>query len=239
VWGRSGIIGLQLHRENISIGVSYDFPVFIKNVANIGAFEIGLELRKLVTPKRKNKTANKKPPKDKQAPVEKVKSTSAQKELAKVHVTDSTVNVKLDSVRVMYRTQARQDSVAASGAAGKIQHQPLILEEATLKFGFMFNSTKLSPGTEQYMEDLAIVLLDNPTLKIRLVGHTDNVGSEKFNLMLSIQRAQKLKDFLLKKGVASDKVEVAGKGMSQPLNDNKTEQKRSANRRVELTILQD
>nr|HPH47513.1 PorP/SprF family type IX secretion system membrane protein [Chryseolinea sp.] len=53
VIGRSGIIGLQFHKEIFSVGVSYDFPVIVTNVGNTGAFEVGLEFRKLVLPKGK------------------------------------------------------------------------------------------------------------------------------------------------------------------------------------------
>ena len=55
VIGRSGILGLQLHKENISVGLSYDFPVVVKNVANTGTVEVGVELRKLVVAKNRMK----------------------------------------------------------------------------------------------------------------------------------------------------------------------------------------
>src|SRR5690606_22759562 len=53
VSGRSGVVGLQLHGESLSIGASYDFPVVKTNVANLNAFEVGIELRKMVNPKVK------------------------------------------------------------------------------------------------------------------------------------------------------------------------------------------
>ncbi len=68
------------------------------------------------------------------------------------------------------------------------------------------------------------------------MGHTDNTGSEKFDLKLSQYRAQTMKDYLVNKGIAASRISVEGKGMKEPLNDNSTDAKRALNRRVELTI---
>jgi outer membrane protein OmpA-like peptidoglycan-associated protein len=112
-----------------------------------------------------------------------------------------------------------------------------VLEKATLHFNFEFNSTNLDNETTDYLDELAQALTDNPELKIKLVGHTDNVGSEKFNQRLSINRAQTLKDYLVEKGVDGERITAEGKGMKEPLNKNETEEDRAKNRRVELTIL--
>jgi type IX secretion system PorP/SprF family membrane protein len=242
VIGRSGIIGLQLHRENISIGFSYDFPVIIKNVANTGAFELGIELKKLVTPKKKNRIVAKKPSvkttqQKKKSNV--MKTAEVQKRsVAKISESDS-VKVKRPATdKTVPTAQLPSDTVKASGAAGKIRHEPLILEKATLRFGFEFNSSSINHETSRYLDDLAKTLIDNPKLKIRLTGHTDNVGSAEFNLKLSLQRAQSMKNYLVKKGVSAACISVEGKGLSEPITDNSTAEKRSQNRRVELDILQ-
>ena len=74
-------------------------------------------------------------------------------------------------------------------------------------------------------------------MNIKLVGHTDNVGSEKFNFKLSLYRAQTMRDYLIEKGVDEGRVVAEGRGMKEPLNENKTEEDRAKNRRVEMTIL--
>jgi outer membrane protein OmpA-like peptidoglycan-associated protein len=91
--------------------------------------------------------------------------------------------------------------------------------------------------TGLYLRDLAQALRDNPELSVRLVGHTDNIGSDGFNLKLSFYRAQKIKDYLIGEGVPASRISIDGKGKKEPLNDNSTEEKRALNRRVELTIL--
>ena len=93
--------------------------------------------------------------------------------------------------------------------------------------------------TTEYLDELAKALIDNPELTIKLVGHTDNVGSEKFNQRLSINRAQTLKGYLVQKGVGTERISAEGKGMKEPLNKNETEEDKAKNRRVELTILYD
>ncbi|HET6539451.1 MAG TPA: OmpA family protein, partial [Chryseolinea sp.] len=134
------------------------------------------------------------------------------------------------------RLKQKQDSLRASADVGNIQHEPLVLERATLDFNFDFNSAAVNQKTALYLDDLAKALNDNPELQIKLVGHTDNIGNEKFNLKLSQYRAQTMKDYLVSKGVAAARISVEGKGMKEPLNDNSTDAKRALNRRVELTI---
>mgnify|MGYP002336112607 FL=1 len=135
------------------------------------------------------------------------------------------------------RLKHKQDSIIAEAIAGRVNHEPLVLEKATLHFNFEFNSATLDKEATQYLDDLAKALADNPELRIKLIGHTDNVGSEKFNLRLSIHRAQTLKDYLTARGVDGTRISAEGRGMKEPLNNNETEEDRSLNRRVELTIL--
>ena len=238
VFGRSGIVGMQLYKENFAVGVSYDFPVVVTNVANTGAVEVGVELRKLVIPRKKiKKPAQRKPSQTQKKAVQKtpvVKPSIAKKPLPPDSINTTKVFEKTD---MSSRLKQKQDSVRASAEAGKFQHEPLVLEKATLDFNFDFGSSEVNEKTALYLSDLAKALKDNPELKIQLVGHTDNVGSEKFNLRLSQYRAQTMKDYLVSKGVEQSRIMTEGRGMKEPLNDNSTEEKRALNRRVELTIL--
>ncbi len=243
VFGRSGIIGLQLYKENLSVGISYDFPVFVTNVANTGAFEIGVELRKLVIPE-KNANRKKKSKTRSQISPRTAKKKPAPKEITIAEKTEQEPStLKSDTIAVQpkddigARLQQKQDSVMTSTTVGKVQHEALILERATLGFNFEFNSVKVNEETARYLDDLARALNDSPELRIHLVGHTDNVGSEKFNLKLSWYRAETMKAYLVGRGVDASRISIAGKGLHEPLNDNSTEEKRALNRRVELTIL--
>jgi type IX secretion system PorP/SprF family membrane protein len=243
VVGRSGILGLQLHKENISVGLSYDFPVVVKNVANTGTVEVGVELRKLVvvSNRMKKRKSQKTATSNQRKPVERrvatAKTPAAENKLAVGTISDTIAAKPVVKDDLSARLKQKQDSVRTSADVGKIQHEPLVLERATLDFNFQFNSAEVNQQTARYLDDLTRALNDNPELQIKLVGHTDNIGSEKFNLKLSHYRAQTMKDYLVNKGVAASRISVEGRGMNEPLNDNSTDAKRALNRRVELTIL--
>ena len=242
VFGRSGILGFQYHNEVFSLGFTYDFPMTADNVANTGAFEVGLALRKLVVKKKGNKDPKSAQNQTGQKPqgkklgatvgVKKPPTPKTQADTTKI----TTTPLKAD---MSARLKQKQDSVITAANAGNLKHEPLVLEKATLHFNFDFNSTALDGETTEYLDELAKALIDNPELKIKLVGHTDNVGSEKFNQRLSINRAQTLKGYLVGKGVDTERIVAEGKGMKEPLNKNETEEDKAKNRRVELTILYD
>ena len=233
---RSGIVGLQFHKENFSVGFSYDFPVVKQNVGNTGAFEIGLEIRRLVDPKLKRKISGRQKT---QSSVK--KSPVPAKPIAKA----TPVKTKKDSVAAKVKPkpdlkttlQHKQDSAIAKAEAGNIRHQPLLLEKVILHFNFEFNSSDLDEESKKYLDDLTAALLENNKLTISLTGHTDNVGSAKFNERLSLYRANAIKEYLVDKGVKSERIKTEGKGMTQPLNGNKTAEEMALNRRVELMIL--
>ncbi|PZO31710.1 MAG: flagellar motor protein MotB, partial [Betaproteobacteria bacterium] len=66
------------------------------------------------------------------------------------------------------------------------------------------------------------------------IGHTDSIGSDAYNQKLSERRAQAVKDYMVSKGVAADRIQIKGMGESQPVADNKTKEGRAKNRRVEI-----
>ena len=243
VVGRSGIVGLQFHNEKFSFGMSYDFPVIIKNYGNIGAFEIGLEYRTPVHPKNrktKGKQAKKAPQANKIVASKKpdkipVPQTLKKDTVAKISQTKvSTPEDTIESVTII-----KNDSVTTIAKAGKIKHEPLIVEKITLHFHFEYNSIDLDDETEKFLSDLSATLTQNENLKLKITGHTDNRGTEKYNLHLSFKRAGEVKKYLIKTGIGPERIIVEGKGMSEPLNDNNTEVERSKNRRVEIAVYSD
>ena len=79
-------------------------------------------------------------------------------------------------------------------------------------------------------------LLDASVVSIKVVGHTDSVGSDAYNQGLSERRASSVAEYLLSQHVAPSKVTSEGKGESEPVADNETDAGRAKNRRVELHI---
>ena len=81
------------------------------------------------------------------------------------------------------------------------------------------------------------LLQDNPDLKLRVEGHTDNVGAKAANQLLSQKRAQAVMGWLIANGIDASRLTAQGFGDSKPVGDNSTEDGRAKNRRVELAKL--
>jgi outer membrane protein OmpA-like peptidoglycan-associated protein len=78
---------------------------------------------------------------------------------------------------------------------------------------------------------------ENPSIEIEIGGHTDHVGSEQDNVLLSQARADKIREYLSQKGISTGRMLAKGYGESKPLVPNDTETNRQLNRRVEFLIL--
>ena len=102
---------------------------------------------------------------------------------------------------------------------------------------FATGKTVILPESEAAMEDLAQFLTDNPEVRILIVGHTDDVGSDQANQRLSEGRAAAVRQNLIMRNISSDRIESEGRGESEPVADNLTEEGRAQNRRVEFTII--
>ncbi|NBA88027.1 OmpA family protein [Emticicia sp. CRIBPO] len=88
------------------------------------------------------------------------------------------------------------------------------------------------------LDDLADHLKENPELRIRIEGHTDNQGDPALNKKLSMERAYNVREYLIKEGIAGKRIEFKGMGDTKPVSPNDTEENRKKNRRVEYTILE-
>lgn len=102
---------------------------------------------------------------------------------------------------------------------------------------FETNKATIKPESTVELERLAKLLVENPTIRLEISGHTDNVGSYRSNQKLSESRAKSVVDYLINLGVASNRLEYKGYSFNQPIADNKTEEGRAQNRRVEFKVL--
>jgi outer membrane protein OmpA-like peptidoglycan-associated protein len=101
---------------------------------------------------------------------------------------------------------------------------------------FDFNKYTLKPGAREKMAKVSGILLAYPGLKLQLEGHTDSVGGDEYNLKLSQQRADAVRDFLAEQGVPVVSITSLGLGKSGPVASNDTAAGRQQNRRVELVV---
>ncbi|WP_192349897.1 OmpA family protein [Algoriphagus sp. Y33] len=90
--------------------------------------------------------------------------------------------------------------------------------------------------TKKSLNELAKFLVENPDMKLRIHGHTDNAGDPGLNKGLSMDRAGSVRDYLIGQGVAFENLRISGWGGTRPLASNATEVGRSKNRRVELEV---
>jgi outer membrane protein OmpA-like peptidoglycan-associated protein len=116
--------------------------------------------------------------------------------------------------------------------------QPIEVNAAvTLKnIFFDFDKYSLKPESKVELDRLVSLLRQNPSVKIRINGYTDSVGTPQHNLQLSQHRAQAVVNYLESKGIAASRLSAKGYGASHPVASNETEEGRALNRRTEVVI---
>jgi outer membrane protein OmpA-like peptidoglycan-associated protein len=102
---------------------------------------------------------------------------------------------------------------------------------------FATDKTDILPTSDAALQELYNLLNDNPDIRIRIIGHTDDVGKDDYNLRLSRGRSESVKKEMVKRGIASERIETAGRGELDPIVPNDSDEHRQMNRRVEIEIL--
>jgi OOP family OmpA-OmpF porin len=99
---------------------------------------------------------------------------------------------------------------------------------------FDFDSSSIKPEGQALLDEVAVILENNPEITGELRGHTDSTGSEEYNLQLSEKRAKAVEEYLENKGIDPSRLTSVGYGERQPIESNETPEGREENRRVEL-----
>jgi flagellar motor protein MotB len=99
---------------------------------------------------------------------------------------------------------------------------------------FDFASDRIRSESTPVLLEIAEAMIRNPDWKLRISGHTDGIGDDESNLILSTRRSEAVRDSLVMSGIASDRLTTAGFGEAQPKDTNDTPEGRAKNRRVEL-----
>jgi len=130
------------------------------------------------------------------------------------------------------------DSSGATALTHDFYLQPLAKgASVTLdKIYFATSKYELLPESYGELDGLTAMLRENPALKIRIEGHTDNLGDFNKNIELSRQRAEAVRGYLTKKGIAPERLETQGFGPTRPVGKGNSEAERRKNRRVEFVI---
>lgn len=101
---------------------------------------------------------------------------------------------------------------------------------------FAFDSYELTPEAQAILDENVMILQDNPDATLEVGGHTDWIGTDEYNMGLSLNRAQAVADYMIAQGIEPYRMTVVGYGEDRPIADNETDEGRRLNRRVELTI---
>ncbi|MDD5169025.1 MAG: OmpA family protein [Syntrophales bacterium] len=127
---------------------------------------------------------------------------------------------------------------AESAATAALQKQMLEKGRATINIEFDYDKSIVKPQYHKEIQKFADVMKANPSLKVVIEGHTDNVGAKNYNLRLSKKRAESVRDYMIKKfGVQGSRLTAKGYGMSKPIASNKTAAGKKKNRRVEAVVV--
>lgn len=146
--------------------------------------------------------------------------------------------------------KARQAAAQAEAEKGQLRAQLLaqlnsILQTRDSARGLIVNmsdvlfdtgSSTLKPGAREKLAKISGILLAHPGLTLQIEGHTDSVGSDEFNQLLSERRADTVRDFLAEQGVPASSISARGFGKTQLVATNDTPEGRQRNRRVELVV---
>jgi outer membrane protein OmpA-like peptidoglycan-associated protein len=100
-----------------------------------------------------------------------------------------------------------------------------------------FDKSTLRTESVSELDRLVLLMTENSTIKIELSSHTDNMGSDEYNMTLSQARAQSVVDYLITKGISKDRLVAKGYGETKPIATNDTDDGRQLNRRTEFKIL--
>jgi OOP family OmpA-OmpF porin len=143
---------------------------------------------------------------------------------------------------------AQRDQIAAVAAARRTELEIRLAElqareterGLVMTLGdvlFETNRADLRAGAVSKLEQLAAVMRENPDRAILIEGHADARGSESYNLDLSRRRAESVRAFLVRNGVAADRIAATGYGEEYPVAPNDTAEGQTMNRRVEVVLL--
>lgn len=130
-------------------------------------------------------------------------------------------------------------AIANIGDSLNIQLTPIKKGEVFIvkNLHFATNKTRILSRSEEALNDLYMYLARNSQVRIKIIGHTDNVGKDAANQKLSDGRANAVMQDLIERGIAPERLQAEGRGETQPIDTNDTEEGRQNNRRVEIEIL--
>lgn len=205
---------MQFHQPNFTVAFAYDFGIASNRSYRSpnDVVEILFSLRKIIGSKKRAMT----------------KRTESYSSLGKVrefYFGESASSSNGDTQTTKAKNSVADTTVIREGTF-KLKHD----------FKFGFNEASLNEESKAYLDDMVVLLKGNNSIELEVIGHTDNVGSSAANKQVSMDRAQVVIDYLIRKGIDPVKLKATAKGAKEPLMPNDNEANRALNRRVEFVI---
>lgn len=129
-----------------------------------------------------------------------------------------------------------RDQLSVKASPKMENEEQEIITSAFNSLEFAYNESTILLTSNESLDALASLLKQKQDWKLQISGHTDNIGEEEGNLVLSKERVDSVKDYLVKRGIAAERIETQYFGSSKPIASNETEEGRQKNRRVEMKI---
>ncbi|SDM23213.1 type IX secretion system membrane protein, PorP/SprF family [Catalinimonas alkaloidigena] len=242
--GQSMILSIQWVQPQLVFGFAYDVPLGAGRMQpnpSRGAAEFLLAFRKPVEPKNKKRRRKRSAKKRTKSSANRTTARRAPQPQPSGQEPTSTPP----------RSVAPNDSTAlAAGAPSERGDTVAVAADVHRRHGFLqaghlpesvlfgFNQTEVVDEQAPALEAVAQLMHDNPSLRLTLVGHTDNLGASEVNQQISEARAASVKQYLVRRGVAAERMTVEGEGERSPKFPNTDSALRSRNRRVEFRFVE-
>jgi outer membrane protein OmpA-like peptidoglycan-associated protein len=146
---------------------------------------------------------------------------------ARIYSQETEIDVSVIEEKAFQASIKAPDAGALKSALEKSGHIALYVN-------FDFAKAALKPAAAPVIAQIVKLLKDNPSLKVEIDGHTDNVGGHDYNMKLSQERAAAVVAAVVAQGIGKDRLKSAGFGPDKPIDDNNKPEGRAKNRRVEL-----
>lgn len=161
--------------------------------------------------------------------------SSADRNIREIDVNEGNPNYVLEDIASSKRPLEEIIIFNQKGVTIRKEGNNLILSmpEAIL---FDFNKADVKNDVKGSLNTLAKALKENRDIKIKINGHTDIIGTDQYNLGLSVKRANSIKNYLANRGVNRSNISIEGYGKQEPVATNATAAGRAQNRRVEFII---
>jgi len=127
--------------------------------------------------------------------------------------------------------------IPAQGFDGVVMQPKEIKSFVLHNIYFATGKTRILDSSEPALNDLYRFLTLRPNQRIRIVGHTDDIGSDRSNQILSEGRCKEVKQEMIQRGILPERIEIEGRGERDPILPNTSEENRQLNRRVEIVLL--